>query len=71
MHYKQCKLRNQITFFQVTGKVTHYVSIYKKVSEVLFQIRNTSYFVFPFIRWQLGSKCRDVENQNMTQTGNN
>ncbi len=36
MHYKQRELRNNITFFQVTSKVTHYFLIYKKISELLF-----------------------------------
>ncbi len=30
----------------------HYLLIYKKISELLFQISNASYFVFPFIDWQ-------------------
>ncbi len=49
MHYKQRELRNNITFFQVTSKVTHYFLIYKKISELLFQKSNASYF-FP-IYW--------------------
>ncbi len=38
-------------FFQLglTSKVTHYFLIYKKISELLFQKSNASYFVFPFI----------------------
>ncbi len=38
-----------MTFFQVTSKVTHYFLIYKKISELLFQKSNASYF-FP-IYW--------------------
>ncbi len=36
MHYKYCGLRKNITFFQVTSKVTHYFVIYKKIFELLF-----------------------------------
>ncbi len=48
-HYKWHELRNTITFFQVTSKVTHYFLIYRKISELLFQKSNPSCFVFPFI----------------------
>ncbi len=37
------------SFFQVTSKVTHFLYIYNKISELLFQIINARYVVFPFI----------------------
>ncbi len=49
LHITSNRLHNQITFFQVTTKVMHYF----KISELLFQIINASYFVFPFIHWHL------------------
>ncbi len=42
-----------VTHFQVTSKVTHYFLIYKKISELLFQKSNASYFDLPFIDWQV------------------
>ncbi len=44
---------SSITFFQITSKVMHYFLIYKKISEWLLKKSNASYFVFPFIDWQV------------------
>ncbi len=38
------QVRDNITFFQVTSKVTHYFWIYKKISELLFQKSNSLLF---------------------------
>uniref|UniRef100_A0A672KEQ1 Liprin-alpha CC2 domain-containing protein n=1 Tax=Sinocyclocheilus grahami TaxID=75366 RepID=A0A672KEQ1_SINGR len=39
---------NALQVTRVT-KVTHYFLIYKRISELLFQISNASYFFFQFI----------------------
>uniref|UniRef100_A0A672LT57 Immunoglobulin subtype domain-containing protein n=1 Tax=Sinocyclocheilus grahami TaxID=75366 RepID=A0A672LT57_SINGR len=59
------ELRNQIT---LTCKVTHYLLIYNKISELLFQICNASYFVSHVLTdnsgvamlREIGIKCRGV-----------